>query len=65
MTINNFSSPGPRFLPEVVPVEDVIEVAQHVDEPSESELAKESQATLNLNSPEVEDAIEALKVRDE
>ena len=65
MTINNFSSPGPRFLPEVVPVEDVIEEAQLVDEPSESELAKESQATLNLNSPEVEDAIEALKVRDE
>ena len=65
MTINNFSSPGPRFLPEVVPVEDVIEEAQHVNEPSESELAKESQATLNLNSPEVEDAIEALKVRDE
>lgn len=65
MTINNFSSPGPRFLPEVVPVEDVIEEAQLVDEPSESELAKESQATLNLNSPEVEDAIEALKARDE
>ena len=65
MTSNNFSSPGPRFLPEVVPVEDLVEEAEHVDEASDSELAKESQATLNLNSPEVDEAIEALKARDE
>lgn len=65
MTVGGgFGAPGPVFNPGLVPAADDAEIADtetEVEEPSDADVAEQSDVAARLDDPEVAEAIEHLK----